>query len=155
MRRLRLLFLVLSFAAFCANSARAEATWLTDYKAAEQQAREQKKLMLLDFTGSDWCPPCILLKRNVLSRARFEEYAAAHLILVEVDFPRRKEQSRELALHNEELRMKFGNVEKFPTLIVANGEGKQVADLADEMQEILLGEDGIGALISALEKLRR
>ena len=73
----------------------AEATWLTNFETAQARARSEKKLLLIEFTGSDWCPPCIMLERQVFSQPEFKEYAAQHLVLLEVDFPRTKELSDE------------------------------------------------------------
>jgi protein disulfide-isomerase len=128
-------------------SARADLSWLTDYEQARQQAKANKKLLLLDFTGSDWCGWCIRLRREVFSKPEFQEYADKNLVLMEVDFPRGKEQTRDLRLQNQHLAMRY-NIEGFPTIIVLNGEGKQVG---------ILGYMGGGpsAFISELERLRK
>ena len=52
-------------------------------------------MLLIEFTGSDWCPPCIMLGRQVFSQPEFKDYAAQHLVLLEVDFPRTMELSPE------------------------------------------------------------
>lgn len=67
--------------------------WLTDAAKAQAQAKAEKKLVLLDFTGSDWCGWCIKLNKEVFSKPEFAEYAKKNLVLVEVDFPRRKKLS--------------------------------------------------------------
>ena len=71
----------------------AKPTWLTNFDTAQARARSEKKLLLIEFTGSDWCPPCVMLERQVFSQPEFKEYAAQHLVLLEVDFPRMKELS--------------------------------------------------------------
>ncbi len=109
-------------------SANAEATWLTDYKAGLAQAKSQKKMVLLDFTGSDWCPDCALLERQVFSQKEFSDYAASNLVLVRLDFPHKKELPRALAAQNEMLSDAY-RVEAFPTLIVLNPKGHPVAEL--------------------------
>ena len=53
----------------------AEATWLTDLAKAQAKAKEEKKLVLMDFTGSDWCPPCQALHKNVLTSKEFVDFA--------------------------------------------------------------------------------
>ena len=103
----------------------AEAEWLTDLPTAQARAKAEKKLVLMDFTGSDWCPPCKALHKNVFSATEFKEFAAKNLVLVEVDFPNRKEQSAELKKANRELQRKH-NIEAFPTVIVFDASGKQV-----------------------------
>jgi thiol:disulfide interchange protein len=73
--------------AFIKISRAAEGNWLTDFEKAQTMAKEQKKLVLMDFTGSDWCPPCKLLHKNVLTSKEFVEFAKDNLVLVVVDFP--------------------------------------------------------------------
>jgi protein disulfide-isomerase len=102
--------------------------WTTDYKKAVEQAKSEKKLVLLDFTGSDWCGWCIKLNKEVFSQEKFKEYAKANLVLVEVDFPRAKEQSAELKKQNQDLQDKY-KIEGYPTIIVLNGDGKKVGEL--------------------------
>src|SRR5947209_4624292 len=70
----------------------ADSDWLTDLPKALGKAKAEKKLVLMDFTGSDWCPPCKALHKNVLSSKEFEGYAQTNLVLVLVDFPRSKPQ---------------------------------------------------------------
>jgi thioredoxin-related protein len=97
--------------------------WTTDYKAALVQAKAQNKLVLLDFTGSDWCGYCKLLEKEVLTHQSFKDFADAHFILVTVDFPRRTALPEDLQQQNLALKNKF-NVNGFPTLIVVNAKGK-------------------------------
>lgn len=105
--------------------ARAEPSWGTDAAAALAQAKKEKKLVLLDFTGSDWCGWCIKLKKEVFDTKEFAEYAGKNLVLVEVDFPRNKKQSDKQVKDNEALQAKY-KVEGFPTIVLLNGEGKEV-----------------------------
>src|SRR6476646_8131652 len=86
----------------------AEASWQTDLKKAQTEAKTSNKLMLLDFTGSDWCGWCIKLNREVFSKPEFKEYAAKNLVLVELDFPRTKTLADSLKKQNEELASKYG-----------------------------------------------
>ena len=103
----------------------AAADWQTDYAKALKMAKEQNKRVLLDFTGSDWCPPCIALRKRVFSNAEFGAYAQKNLILVELDFPRKKEQSEQLKSQNEKLSTQYGVDEKgFPTIILIDPSGK-------------------------------
>jgi protein disulfide-isomerase len=107
-------------------SSRAAEGWQTDYDAALAQAGKDNKLVLLDFTGSDWCGWCIKLSKDTFSQAQFKEFAAGKLILVEVDFPSRKALPGELKAQNTALATKFG-VEGFPTLVLVDSTGKEVA----------------------------
>jgi protein disulfide-isomerase len=125
----------------------APVSWLTDLPQAQAQAQAQHKLVLLDFTGSDWCPGCIELKKNVLDNDKFQAYAATNAVLVEVDFPDKKPQPKALKKANQALSEKY-NVEAYPTLVILDANGKEVA-----RQEGYGGEDA-AIYISALEKVR-
>jgi protein disulfide-isomerase len=103
----------------------AELNWLTDLPKAQAKAKEEDKQVLLDFTGSDWCGWCIKFNKEVFSTKEFEEYAAKNLVLVELDFPRKKEQSAELKAANKALKSKY-QVDGYPTLVVLNKEGKEI-----------------------------
>src|SRR5713226_8683970 len=113
----------LSFIAF--HLAAAEGEWLTDLDKAQAQAKVEKKMVFMDFTGSDWCPPCKALHKNVLTSADFLSYAKENLVLLVVDFPRGKPQSEALRTANEELAKKFA-VDSFPTIIVLDANGKKL-----------------------------
>src|SRR5437879_8893434 len=97
--------------------------WLTDLSKAQAQAKRENKLVLMDFNGSDWCPPCKALRKNVLSAQEFLNFAKTNLILVDVDFPRRTSQPEQLKKANQALSEKFG-VNGFPTIVVLSSEGK-------------------------------
>lgn len=103
------------------------AEWMTDLPKAQAKAKAEKKLVMLDFTGSDWCGWCIKLHKEVFSKPEFEEYAKKNLVLVEVDFPHGKQQTEELKKANQKLQQKYG-IEGYPTLIVLNGEGTKIAE---------------------------
>ena len=126
---------------------RAESNWLTDYKKAQQEAKANNKLLLLDFTGSDWCGWCIKLNKEVFSKPEFRDYANKNLVLMEIDFPRGKSQSSDIKKQNEELAQQY-QIEGFPTIVVLDGDGKKVG---------LLGymPGGPTAFIAELEKLHR
>ena len=94
-----------------------EVRWLTDFEVAKTEARAENKMLLMNFTGSDWCPPCMMLEKAVFAKPEFRDYAADHLVLLEVDFPRRKNLSDEQRAENTKLAQKYG-IEGFPTVIV-------------------------------------
>ena len=102
-----------------------ELTWLTDLPAAQAQAKKEKKLVLMDFTGSDWCGWCIKLNKEVFNTPEFAKYAKDNLVLVELDFPRNKPQTAALKKANEALQAKHG-ADGFPTIVVLNSDGKEV-----------------------------
>ena len=65
-----------------ASAKKDEADWLTSLPKALEQAKADQKVVMLDFTGSDWCPPCMRLKKEVFMKPEFAEYASKNLILV-------------------------------------------------------------------------
>ncbi|MEP6936962.1 MAG: thioredoxin fold domain-containing protein [Chthoniobacterales bacterium] len=140
-----------------AASAAADSSWLTDIKQAQQQAKNDNKLVLLDFTGSDWCGWCIKLNREVFSKPEFKEYASKNLVLMEVDFPRQKKLDTTLQEQNEHLAQQY-HVAGFPTLVILNGDGKKIGEL-DYSAAIPPGSQEAkataGTFIAELEKLRR
>jgi protein disulfide-isomerase len=121
--------------------------WLTDLPKAQAQAKKENKLVLLDFTGSDWCGWCIKLNKEVFNTPDFKAYAAKSLVLVEVDFPQKKEQSAEQKKANRALQEKYG-IEGYPTLIVLDGDGKQVGKLG-------YMKGGPKPFIAELQKLKK
>ena len=100
----------------------ADSTWLAGVPQAMDQARRENKLLLLDFTGSDWCGWCKKLDADTFSQPEFIDYARKNLVLVEVDFPRQKPQSDELKEANKALKAKY-NVKGFPTLVALKPDG--------------------------------
>jgi len=125
MKSLKLLFICCVALLGLAASASASEGWMTDFEAAKVKAKAENKALLLNFTGSDWCSPCIVLKQEVFSKPAFKEYAAAELVLVELDFPRGKQQSDELQAQNEKLSTLYG-VLGSPTLLVLSSEGELI-----------------------------
>ena len=144
--------LILFAAAACvfltASLARAESDWLNDYKKAQQEAKASNKFLLLDFTGSDWCGWCKKFDKEILSQSQFKDYARENLVLVELDFPRAKQQSLELRKQNQELAHQF-EVQGFPTIVVLDGDGQKLWQYDGYFP------DGPAAFIAQLEKLRK
>ncbi|MGI8891048.1 MAG: thioredoxin family protein [Chthoniobacterales bacterium] len=128
MKTCRLAFLALAFCSLSLASARAEADWMTDLGKAQAEAKASHKLLLLDFTGSDWCGWCKLLHAEVFSQPKFKDYARKNLVLMTVDFPRSTPMTSEVRQQNQALARKYG-IQGFPTIVVLNGEGKQVGEL--------------------------
>src|SRR2546423_7210719 len=107
----------------------AAAEWETDYEKALAKAKAANKRVLLNFTGSDWCGPCIQLAKRVFSQPDFRAYADKNLVLVEVDYPQRKKQSSDLEQQNEKLAKQYGIDEKgFPTIVLLDPGGKIVRE---------------------------
>ncbi len=104
----------------------AEVEWLTDIHAALDKARLENKIVLLDFTGSDWCGWCKKLKSEVFDQPEFATFAQANLVMVEVDFPNHKPQSPEQKAANQQLAQTY-HIRGYPTLIYLNQMGQQVS----------------------------
>ncbi len=100
--------------------------WLTDFEATKRQAAEQKRPILADFSGSDWCGWCIRLEKEVFSQKAFQNYAATNLVLFLADFPARKPQPDAEAAQNKKLAATYG-IEGYPTVLLLNSEGKELA----------------------------
>ena len=113
-----------------ANAAAAD-VWMTDYEAALAKAKKEKKFVLADFTGSDWCGWCIKLKEEVFSKPEFAEWAKENVVLLEVDFPRTKKQSDDLKKQNQDLAKEFG-IQGYPTIVFLDAKGKKVGEMGYE-----------------------
>jgi thioredoxin-related protein len=127
-------------------SVSAKPGWITNYEQAQKEAQANHKLLLMDFTGSDWCGWCIMLDKEVFSKPEFKEYASKNLVLLELDFPRMKRMPPETAAQNERLLLKYG-IQGFPTVVVFDSSGKPLGALGYQ-------QGGPQAFIAQLEKLR-
>lgn len=99
--------------------------WETDLEVAKKRAKDEHKEILADFTGSDWCGWCIKLKKEVFDQPEFQEYAKKHLVMLELDFPRKKELPAKEKEQNEKLSEEF-KVDGFPTILLMNSRGKEI-----------------------------
>ena len=132
-----------------ATLAHGAAEWQTDYEQALAAAKVARKCVLLDFTGSDWCPPCIEMNKVVFSKAAFLNYAQKNLILVEVDYPSRKSLPEHLVKQNERLKRQYNVDGKgFPTVVLLSPDGKVLGELQG------YGGEGPEEIIAWVEKLR-
>ncbi len=104
----------------------AEGTWLTDLSKAQAEAKTEHKMVFMDFTGSNWCPPCKALHKNVLTSKEFVDFAKENLVLVLVDFPRPNHLPADQQKANDALLRKF-DVEGYPTVVVLDSNGKQLS----------------------------
>ena len=102
------------------------AGWTDDYAKAVEKAKAEKKNLLLDFTGSDWCGYCIALDKEVFSTPKFKSWAKDNAILVKVDFPKSVKQSEKVKTQNKDLKTKFP-FNGYPTVVVIDPEGKVLA----------------------------
>jgi thiol-disulfide isomerase/thioredoxin len=99
--------------------------WEHDFESAAKKAKEQHKLILLNFSGSDWCGPCILMKKDYFENIAFQN-VAGDLILVNADFPRKKKNAlpAEQIKQNAVLAEKYNKEGSFPLTLLLNADGK-------------------------------
>ena len=121
--------------------------WTTDLKLALDRAYAENRLVLINFTGSDWCGWCIKLKNEVFNTSEFNAFAERHLMLVEVDFPNRKPISAQQLAVNKGLASKYG-IQGYPTIVLLNGKG-------DEVGRLGYMQGGPKAFISAIRQYAR
>ena len=131
-----------------ARAASGAAVWRTDYPGALKQARSENQMVLLDFTGSDWCPWCIKFDQDVLSTGKFAAYAGRKLQLVKVDFPRQTQLPDDLKRANDELARTF-HVDGYPTYVLLDSAGKELG------RQVGYLEGGPDAFIAELDRFGR
>jgi thioredoxin-related protein len=125
-----------------------EAHWLTDYNAAVAQAKTSNKNVLLDFTGSDWCPWCIRMDKEVLTTREFGTYADKNLVLMLVDFPQTKQLPQNLQDQNNDLQKKYA-IEGFPTFVLVGKDGSVLG------QQVGYLDGGPSAFIAKIESMKK
>lgn len=100
--------------------------WGSDFEKAKSDAVQNHKFIVINFSGSDWCGPCIKLKRDVLDTPEFLAFADKNLALVRADFPRLKKNQlakNQIAM-NEALAEKYNQEGKFPLTVLVKADGK-------------------------------
>ena len=120
MRKLLLLF-ALAISNFAVSQ-----EWQTNFEEAKKIATEQDKNVVIVFSGSDWCAPCIKLDKNIWQSEAFKKEAKDEWVLVKANFPRKKanELSKEQTEHNRKLAEKFNGEGSFPLVVVLDKNGK-------------------------------
>ena len=101
-------------------------TWQTDIATAKVKAQSEHKFIILNFSGSDWCGPCIRLHKEIFDSEVFTKYANDHLVLLNADFPRYKKNllSKEQQKKNDEMADLYDKSGIFPLTLLLNSEGK-------------------------------
>ena len=109
-----------------------EQTWLTNFDDALDKAQQEEKTLLLYFSGSDWCRPCILLKKNVFETEEFKNFAEENLILAMFDFPAHEENQLEpdQIEHNEKMAELYNPKGNFPHIVLISAKGEKIAEFA-------------------------
>lgn len=100
--------------------------WNYNFNEAKKSAAEQDKNIIIVFSGSDWCAPCIKLDRNIWQSDAFKKEAGQDWIIVRADFPRKKanELSKEQTEHNRKLAEKYNLEGSFPLVVILDKNGK-------------------------------
>lgn len=137
--------------------------WLTNLEEAKVKAAAENKPILIEFTGSDWCPPCKMLNKNVFSTETFNTKAPEKFVLVEMDFPRdTKGLTPEIQQYRQEIAQKY-SITGYPSIILTNASGRPIAKTsfrpggADEylthLDEILADSTKVEAAFAAAHQL--
>ena len=100
-------------------------TWETNFEKAKATATKEHKYILLNFSGSDWCGPCIRMHKEIFDNDAFQQFATQKLVMMNADFPRQKKNqlSKDLQKQNDQLADKYTSKGSFPmtALLDANG----------------------------------
>lgn len=123
--------------------------WEPDFSKAKQTASEKHELILLNFSGSDWCGPCMRLKKEIFESEVFSKFADSSLVLVNADFPRNKKNQldKEITKQNDALADKYNPDGKFPYTLLLDPQGnilktwdglpsEKAADFTNEVKTI-------------------
>lgn len=112
------------------------------------QAKAENKVVLLEFTGSDWCVWCMKFDNDVLSQPEFASYANTNLVMVMLDFPNAKPQCDSVKKANKDMQGKF-KVNGFPTYVALTPDGKEIGRQVGYLQ------GGPQAFIAELDKFQK
>jgi len=99
--------------------------WQTNFERAKEKSAKENKNIIMVFSGSDWCAPCIKLEKNIFETDEFIAYANKHWILVKLDFPKKKANklSNEQQEYNNSLAEVYNQEGYFPLVVVLNDQG--------------------------------
>ena len=104
-----------------------------------EQAKKEHKKILLYFSGSDWCAPCIKFKKFIIQTEEFQAFAKKELIIYNAGFPRQSKNklAKEVEKENEALAEKYNSKGLFPLIIILNEEGKVIKKWEEYPKETL------------------
>ncbi len=117
---------ILAIIAFLALSS--FTTWETNFNKAQETAKSEHKYILLNFSGSDWCGPCIKLHREYFDSETFTSFAKNNLVMVNADFPRQKKNqlAKTLQQQNDHLADLYNSKGDFPLTVLMSPDGKVI-----------------------------
>jgi thioredoxin-related protein len=104
--------------------------WQPDFESARHIAKEKHQLILLNFSGSDWCGPCIRMRKEIFENEQFSKMADTTLVLINADFPRNKKNQlgNKFKTQNEALADKYNPGGKFPFTVLLDANGKVIKE---------------------------
>ncbi len=110
---------------FCNFSINAQ-DWQTDFEKSKEIAKDKNQNIILVFSGSDWCAPCIKLENNIWKSNEFKDYSKDNFVLLKADFPRKKKNklSKDQEAKNSILAEKYNTRGFFPLVVILNSSGK-------------------------------
>lgn len=97
-----------------------------NFAEAQRTARETNRPLLLEFTGSDWCPPCRAMASEVLGTEEFATFARENIVAVKLDFPRSRQIPENTRQQNRKLQERY-DVRGYPTFILVGADGTELA----------------------------
>lgn len=105
--------------------------WKYNFEEAKKIASEENKNIVMIFSGSDWCAPCIRLEKNIWQSDDFKKESAEKWVLLKLNFPRKKanQLSEEQTNHNRALAEKYNREGSFPLVIIMQPDGKILGKL--------------------------
>lgn len=123
-------FIFVSIALFISITSALAQEWETDFAKAKQVALDENKVIVLVFQGSDWCAPCIRLDREIWSTESFQAYAKANYVMLQADFPRRKQNAlpKAIAEANAKFADEYNKNGVFPFVVVMNHKGEVLGE---------------------------
>ncbi len=128
MKKCTILFLYIMAASRLSAQQVPAIKWLQNYSDAVSISAKEKRPVLLFFHGSDWCPPCMQMQKDVLSDTGFIFFSADKIIFLDVDFPRKPPLTARQLKHNEALKKLFGLPDEFtqgyPQVVIIDAAGK-------------------------------
>ena len=156
----RIVLTLLAVAGFSLTTA-ADEGWLVDFEKAKAQAAQEGKVLLMEFTGSDWCPPCKALHRNVLVKDVFKKEMPKHFVLLKLDSPRDKSKQTPAEIAQYKKLSAEYKVTGVPSIFLTNSKGEPFykssgygGQQAKEWVEAMVGRAGIPAALAAAKSAK-
>src|SRR4051794_24682979 len=118
---MRKLFFIVSAIVLCSFT-----NWHYNLDVAKQDAAKEHKYILLNFSGSDWCGPCIRMHKEIFDDTTFQQFAGTSLIMVNADFPRNKKNQlpKEQQALNDKMADQYNSQGSFPYTVLLDANGK-------------------------------